>query len=69
MIGERRIGNNADNAWASFRYRWLTHNRSFNPPFPLPNFGRLFIVANDRLATGHPLTNVVIWGERTVRSS
>jgi hypothetical protein len=28
-----------------------THNRSFNLLFQLPNFGRLFIVANDKLAT------------------
>jgi hypothetical protein len=28
-----------------------THKWTFSPPFPLPNFGRSFIVANDQLAT------------------
>ena len=28
-----------------------THKWTFSPPFPLPNFGRLFIVANGQLAT------------------
>jgi hypothetical protein len=28
-----------------------THRWTFSPPFPLPNFGRSFIVANDQLAT------------------
>ena len=28
-----------------------THKWTFSSPFPLPNFGRSFIVANDQLAT------------------
>jgi len=28
-----------------------THKWTFSPFFPLPNFGRLFIGANDQLAT------------------
>lgn len=28
-----------------------THKWTFSLPFPLPNFGRSFIVANDQLAT------------------
>ncbi len=40
-----------------------THNRSFNPSIPLPNFGRLFIVANDRLATRSSTDEFVNWWE------
>ena len=29
----------------------MTQKWTFSPPFLLPNFGRLFIVADDQLAT------------------
>jgi hypothetical protein len=29
----------------------MTHKWTFSPFFPLPNFGRLFIGANDQFAT------------------
>ncbi|MEA1086391.1 hypothetical protein SFC76_19130 [Sphingomonas sp. CD22] len=53
--GFRAIGSPNLSVWLTVQLpepsTYETHEWTFSPPFPLPNFGRLFIVANDQLAT------------------